>query len=257
MDRAAPLKKRASPSARRHPAARARARLRVDIVTLFPEMFEGPLDASIVGRARAAGLEEVGFVNPRDFATDRRRTVDDRPFGGGAGMVLLAEPVFQALKRVRRAGSLVVHLSPQGRRFDQGLARELASRRHLVLVCGHYEGIDERALDYVDLELSIGDYVLTGGELPAMVVVDALTRLVPGVLAKEGATDRESFTEALLDFPQFTRPRVWRRRAVPDVLLSGDHRRIDAWRRAAQREATRRKRPDLLRRDLEKARTHG
>lgn len=236
------------PSFRRRESPLGRAPLRIDVVTLFPEMFEPVLSASIVGRARGAGLLEVAFINPRDFTEDRHKTVDDRPFGGGAGMVLMAEPVYRALKRVRRRGSRVVCLSPQGRRFDQALARELSAARHLVLVCGHYEGIDERVLEFVDDEVSIGDFVLTGGEIPAMAVVDAVARLVPGVLAKKDAALQESFSEGLLDFPQFTRPRIWRRRAVPDVLLSGDHRRIDEWRREAQLRATRRKRPDLLRR---------
>lgn len=217
-------------------------------MTLFPEMFEPVFSASIVGRARRAGLVELGLVNPREFVDDRHKTVDDRPFGGGPGMVLMAEPLYQAIRSVKRRGGKVVYLSPQGRKLDQSLARELAKERHLVLVCGHYEGVDDRILEYVDFEVSIGDYVLTGGELPAMVVVDAVTRLVPGVLAKEGAAERESFSEPLLDFPQFTRPRVWRRRSVPEVLLSGDHRRIEAWRRQAQLDATRRKRPDLLQR---------
>lgn len=225
---------------------RRRGPLRFDVVTLFPGMFEPVLGSSIVGRARAKGLVEIGLVNPRDFVTDRHKTVDDRPFGGGPGMVLMAEPVYRALKSAKRRGSRVVHVSPQGRPFDQALARELAQERRLVLLCGHYEGIDERVLEHVDLEVSIGDYVLTGGELPAMVVIDAVTRLVPGVLTAEGAAELESFSGPWLDFPQFTRPRVWRRKAVPDVLLSGDHRRIEAWRRQAQLEATRRKRPDLL-----------
>ena len=223
--------------------------LRIDIVTLFPEMFEPVLSASIVGRARRAGLLDLRLVNPRDLVHDRHRTVDDRPFGGGAGMILMAEPVYQAVRRARGRGGKVVYLSPQGRRLDQKLARELSRERHLVLVCGHYEGVDQRVLDRaVDLELSIGDYVLTGGELPAMVVVDAVTRLLPGVLQKQDAAELESFTGPLLDFPQYTRPRVWRGTAVPPVLLTGDHGRIGAWRRQAQLRATRAKRPDLLRR---------
>ena len=220
--------------------------LRIDIITLFPEMFEGPLSRSIVGRAREKGLLAVGFVNPRDFSKDRRHTIDDRPFGGGPGMVLMAEPLYDALKRVRRRGSLVVYLSPQGKRFDQAAARKLTEAKHLVLLCGHYEGVDERILDYVDLELSLGDFILTGGEIPAMAVTDAVARLLPGVLVKEEAAAEESFTEGLLDHPQFTRPRVWRRKAVPEALLSGDHGRIRAWRRDAAARATRLKRPDLL-----------
>lgn len=220
--------------------------LRIDIVTLFPEMFEGPLGTSIVGRARREGRLELGFVNPRDFAADRRKTVDDRPFGGGPGMVLQAQPVFDALRSVRRKRSRVICLTPQGRPFDQAAARRLSAEKHLVLLCGHYEGIDERVLAYVDEEISIGDFVLTGGEIPAMAVADAVTRLLPGVLAKDEAVVEESFTQGMLEHPQFTRPRLWRRRRVPEELLSGDHSRVQAWRRDAALEATRRKRPDLL-----------
>ena len=225
----------------------AAPRLRIDVVTLFPAMFAGPLSESILKRARAKGLLSVGFVNPRDFTEDRHRTVDDRPYGGGAGMGMMAEPLTRAIDQVRRRGSLVILMSPQGPRFDQALAQRLSRRRHLVLVCGHYEGIDERALASVDMELSLGDFVMTGGEIPALAVADAVARLVPGVLAKEESAARESFCAGLLDFPQYTRPRVWRRRKVPEDLLSGDHRRIAAWRARAALAATRRKRPDLLR----------
>ncbi len=221
-------------------------RLRVDIVTLFPAMFEAPLGRSIVGRAREKGALKLGFVNPRDFVKDRHRTVDDRPYGGGAGMVLMAEPLYQAVRKTRTRGAKVVLLSPQGRCFDQKLARSFSKERHLVLICGHYEGVDERVLDFVDMELSIGDYVLTGGEIPAMAVVDAVARLLPGVLAKEDAAVRESFTGSLLDYPQFTRPRVWRGKKVPDVLLGGDHARIEQWRQKRALAATRRKRPKLI-----------
>ena len=220
--------------------------MRIDVVTLFPEMFEPVLGASIVGRARARGLLELGTVNPRDFASDRHRTVDDRPFGGGAGMVLKAEPLHRALKSVRRPESRVVCLTPQGARFDAAAARRLARETHLVLVCGHYEGLDERVLRLCDEEVSIGDFVLTGGELPAMMVADAVARLISGVLKKADATLRESFEDGLLEHPQYTRPRVWRGRKVPEALLSGDHERIADWRRCAARRVTRRKRPDLL-----------
>ncbi len=223
-----------------------RAALRIDVVTLFPEMFEGPMGHSIVGRARRNGILELGFVNPRDFARDARRTVDDRPYGGGPGMVLQPQPVYDAIGSVRRRYSTVVYLSPQGRRFDQAAASRLAAARHLILLCGHYEGVDERVLRYVDEEISIGDYVLTGGELPAMVVADAVTRLLPGALGKDCSIVEESFAGALLEHPQFTRPPLWRRRQVPEVLLSGDHARIAEWRRRQSVEATRRKRPDLL-----------
>lgn len=220
--------------------------MRIDFVTLFPEMFVPVLGTSILGRAQERELIEIGFTNPRDFTADRHRTVDDRPFGGGAGMVLKAEPLYAAVRRVRRPESRVVFLSPQGRRFDARCARELSREEHLVLVCGHYEGVDERVTRFFDEEISIGDFVLTGGELPAMVVADAVVRLVPGVLKKPDATEAESFQAGLLDFPQYTRPRVWRGRKVPEVLLSGDHERIAGWRLKASRGATMKKRPDLI-----------
>lgn len=221
-------------------------KLRVDVVTLFPEMFEGPMSLSIVGRARTSGALKLGFVNPREFAADRRKTVDDRPYGGGAGMLLMAEPFYRAMRKVRKKDSKVLLLSPQGRPYDQKQARRLAGQKHLVLLCGHYEGFDERLLDFVDEEVSIGDYVLTGGELPAMVLIDSVARLLPGVLAKEDAASAESFSGALLDYPQYTRPRVWRGRETPEVLLSGDHAKIAAWRGKAAERATGKKRPDRL-----------
>lgn len=220
--------------------------LRVSVVTLFPGMFEGPLTQSIVGRAREKGVLEVSFTDPRDFSEDRHRTVDGRPYGGGPGMVLMAEPLYRALKKARRPKATVVMLSPQGKRFDQAAARRLAKAKELVLVCGHYEGVDERVMDFVDEELSLGDFVLTGGEIAAMAVVDAVARLLPGVLVKEGAAEAESFTEPLLDHPHYTRPRVWRGREVPEVLASGDHAKVAAWRRKAALAATKKKRPDLL-----------
>ena len=220
--------------------------MRVDIVTLFPGMFAGPMSESILRRAQEKGLLQVAFTNPRDFAADRHRTVDDRPYGGGPGMLLMAEPLYQAVRRVKRKGAKVILLSPRGRPFDQAMARRLAACRHLVLVCGHYEGVDERLSDFVDMELSLGDFVMTGGEIAAMAVTDAVARLLPGVLAKEDAVVRESFTQSLLEGPQYTRPRVWRRRKVPEVLLSGDHVRIEEWRRRTALESTRSRRRDLL-----------
>ncbi len=220
--------------------------MRIDFVTLFPEMFAPVMDASILGRAREKGLVSWGCVNPRDFSEDKHRKVDDRPFGGGAGMVMLAEPLARAVESVREAGSRVIFLSPQGKRFDDAMASEMAKEKHLVLVCGHYEGVDERVMEVFDEELSIGDFVLTGGELAAMTVADAAVRKIPGVLKKEEAAARESFADGLLDFPQYTRPRVWRGREVPEVLFSGDHDKIARWRRDASVGATRRKRPDLL-----------
>jgi tRNA (guanine37-N1)-methyltransferase len=220
--------------------------MRIDFVTLFPSMFEPVLGASMMGRARGKGLLEVGFVNPRDFAAGKHRKVDDRPFGGGPGMVFMPEPLYAAVKSVKTPKSRVVFLSPQGRRFDQKTAARLAKEERLVLVCGHYEGIDERLMGVFDEEVSIGDYVLTGGELPAMVVADALVRLLPGVLKDENATQAESFTRPLLDYPQYTRPRLWRGKKTPEVLFSGDHKKIADWRLRAAKLATRRKRPDLL-----------
>ncbi|MBI5595887.1 MAG: tRNA (guanosine(37)-N1)-methyltransferase TrmD [Elusimicrobia bacterium] len=220
--------------------------MRVGVVTLFPRMFEGPLTESIVQRARDKGILELAFCDPRDFSEDRHRTVDDRPYGGGPGMVLMAEPLYRAVKKVRRRGSTVVMMSPQGRPFDQAAARRLSAAKDLVLVCGHYEGVDERVMDFVDEELSLGDFVMTGGEIAAMSVIDAVTRLLPGVLVKEGAAEAESFTGPSLDHPHYTRPRVWRGRAVPEVLCGGDHAAIAAWRRKAAKAATRKKRPDLL-----------
>lgn len=220
--------------------------MRIDFVTLFPEMFEPVMGASIVGRAVERGLLDWGCVNPRDFTKDKHRKVDDRPYGGGAGMVMMAEPLYDAIKSVKKRGSRVIFMSPQGKRFDAETAKRLSKVKHLVLVAGHYEGVDERVSGCFDEELSIGDYVLTGGELPALVVADAVTRLLPGVLKKEDAAVNESFNAGVLDYPQYTRPRVWKRKAVPDVLFSGDHKKIAEWRAHAALAATRRKRPDLL-----------
>ncbi|MBI4372012.1 MAG: tRNA (guanosine(37)-N1)-methyltransferase TrmD [Elusimicrobia bacterium] len=220
--------------------------MRIDFVTLFPELFPPVMDAGILGRARDKGLLSWGCVNPRDFSADKRRRVDDRPFGGGAGMVLMAEPLARAVRRVRTKDAAVIFLSPQGVTFDDAAAVRLSQRERLVLVCGRYEGVDERALRLFDEELSIGDYVLTGGELPALVVADAVVRKIPGVLKKDEAAADESFASGLLDFPQYTRPRVWRGRKAPEVLFSGDHAKIRAWRRQAALASTRRKRPDLI-----------
>jgi tRNA (guanine37-N1)-methyltransferase len=220
--------------------------MKIDFVTLFPEMFEPVLGASIVGRAREKGLLAWSCVNPRDFSEDKHRKVDDRPFGGGPGMVMMAEPLAKAVESVREKGTRVIFLTPQGDPFTDGKASELAKSEHLVLVCGHYEGVDERAAVLFDEELSIGDYVLTGGELAAMVVADAAVRKMPGVLKKEDAAESESFATGLLDFPQYTRPRVWRGSEVPEILFSGDHEKIAEWRRNAAHAATKRKRPDLL-----------
>ena len=219
--------------------------MRVDAVTLFPGMIDAPLSESIVGRAREEGYLELGFLNPRDFTEDRHRTVDDKPYGGGTGMVMMAEPVYRALQQVRKKGSFVILLTPKGRPFDQALALKLAKKKHLIFICGHYEGIDERVTPLADLELSIGDYVLTGGEPAAVVVIDAVTRLIPGVLKKDDATVNETFTGGLLEAPHNTRPGVWRGEKVPDALLSGNHKLIAEWRSARALELTGKTRPDL------------
>jgi len=219
--------------------------MRVDAVTLFPGMIDAPLSDSIVGRARAEGYLELGFVNPRDFTEDRHRTVDDKPYGGGTGMVMMAEPVYRALKKVRKKNSFVILLTPKGRKFDQAAALELAGKKHLIFICGHYEGIDERVTPLADLELSIGDYVLTGGEPAAVAVIDAVTRLIPGVLKKSDATVNETFTFTVVEAPHYTRPGVWRGKKVPEALLSGNHKLIAEWRAAQAGELTGRARPDL------------
>jgi tRNA (guanine37-N1)-methyltransferase len=220
--------------------------MRIDILTLFPRMFEGPFSESIVKRAGDAGLVEIRVHDIRDQATDRHRVVDDTPYGGGAGMVMKAEPLAKAIRAVKTPGSRVVLLSAQGALFDQAAARRLAALPHLVLLAGHYEGLDERVIESdVDEEVSIGDYVLTGGELPAMVVADAVVRLVPGVI-DAASLDHESHTGGLLEGPQYTRPVEHEGRRVPPVLLSGDHPAIDKWRRSEAIRRTAERRPDLL-----------
>lgn len=221
--------------------------MRIDVVTLFPDMVDAPLSESIVGRARRQGRVKIGFVNPRDFAGDRHRTTDDRPYGGGPGMIMMAEPLYQAVKSVRKRGSTVIALDPRGRKLDQKLAVALSRKKHIILVCGHYEGVDSRLLGKSGMELSIGDYILTGGEPAAVIVTDCIVRLLPGVLKKAGAVAEESFGRAgLLDAPQYTRPAVWRGRRVPDILLSGNHKKISGWRTEQAVALTRKRRPDLM-----------
>jgi tRNA (guanine37-N1)-methyltransferase len=219
--------------------------LQVDVVCLFPEMLEGPLSASIPGRIQAQGLATVRVHDLRQWGIGRHRSVDDAPYGGGAGMVLRPEPVAAAIDHLRRPDSTVILLDAGGEVFRQARAGELAARPHLVLVCPRYEGVDDRIRDLVDLELSIGDYVLTGGELAALVVIDAVTRLLPGAI-DDASTAEESFADGLLEYPQYTRPAEFRGRSVPDVLVSGHHEAVRAWRRAAARERTKARRPDLL-----------
>ena len=218
----------------------------IEVLTLFPEMFPGPLTAGVTGRGLAAGLITLQVHNLRDYTHDRRRQVDDVPYGGGAGMVLKPEPIFEAV-RARTGKGPVILLTPQGQLLNQGLVRELAGNDDLYLICGRYEGVDERvATHLVDKEVSIGDYVLTGGELPAMVVIDAVGRLVAGVLGSEESPKDESFDQHLLEYPHYTRPAEFEGHAVPEVLRSGHHAEIERWRRAQAAERTRRRRPDLI-----------
>jgi len=227
--------------------------MRLDIITLFSGAYWGPLEQSIPARARDKGLVEINIVNLRDFTSDNYGTVDDRPFGGGAGMVLKPEPLFDAVQYCRTDSSQVVLLTPQGRRFNQGIARELSAAKHLIMICGHYEGVDERVRQtLVDHEISIGDYILSNGNLAAMVVADALIRLLPGALGCAESCETESFgADGLLDFPQYTRPAMFREMAVPEVLLCGDHARIKAWRHEQKRVRTVARRPDLVQNSLE------
>src|SRR5213595_1731982 len=221
--------------------------MRIDIVTLFPGMVEPVLAASMLGRARARGLVDIRVVDLRDYAEGKRRVTDDYQFGGGGGMVLKPEPLFAAVEALRTPGARVILLDPRGRTFTQAVAAELARETHLILLAGRYEGVDARVSErLVDDSISIGDYVLTGGELPALVVTDAVARLLPGVLGAEGAAERESFAGGLLEPPQYTRPEEFRGARVPAVLLSGDHARIARWRRTQALWRTWRARPDLL-----------
>ena len=221
--------------------------LRIDVLTLFPPLLEVHLGESMMKRAARMGAAEFRVVNPRDFTTDVHRTADDRPYGGGPGMVLKPEPLAAAIRSVLDDDAHVILMSPQGGRFTQAKAEELAARRHLVFVCGHYEGVDERICDlFVDEEISIGDFVLTNGALPAAVVIDAVVRLLPGVVGGEGGTVADSFSSGLLDHPHYTRPEVFEGLPVPPILLSGDHAAIARWRREQALERTRARRPDLL-----------
>jgi tRNA (guanine37-N1)-methyltransferase len=231
---------------------KTRSAYRIDIITVFPGMFQGPMTESLLGRAQKSGLIDLRIHNLRDFSPDaRHHQVDDRPFGGGAGMVLQAEPVYRALRRIRasrkgKAKPLVVYLSPQGHVLNQAKAQALSKRPWLVLICGHYEGIDERLMTWVDEEISIGDYVLTGGELPAMVLADAVLRWVPGVVKELESVQNDSFQKNRLDYPHYTRPALWRGQRAPAVLMSGNHAAIKAWRDQQSERVTLKKRPDLV-----------
>lgn len=219
--------------------------MKFDVLTLFPQMFQS-LNESIIGRAREKSLIEINLINIRDFSKDKHKKVDDTPYGGGAGMIMKSDVVYDAYASVKDEKAKVIYMSPQGKKLNQDKVIELSKESHLILLCGHYEGIDQRVIDeIVDEEISIGDYVLTGGELPAMVLIDAVSRYVDGVLS-DGSTDEESFRNNLLEYPQYTRPEEFRGRKVPEVLISGHHENIKKWREQKSQEITKIKRPDLL-----------
>ena len=219
--------------------------MKFDVLTLFPEMFE-PLNSSIIGRAKEKNLIEINLINIRDFSKDKHKKVDDTPYGGGAGMVMMPDVVYDAYSSIKDENAKVIYMSPQGKKLTQKKVEELAKNKHLIILCGHYEGIDQRVIDkIVDEEISIGDYVLTGGELPAMVLIDSVSRYSDGVITKE-STNEESFTNGLLEYPQYTRPEVFEGEKVPEVLLSGHHANIEKWRKEKSLEITAKKRPDLL-----------
>ena len=221
--------------------------MKIDVLTLFPAMFAGPLDESIIKRARQKGLLDLKIHDLRDWTHDRHRTVDDRPFGGGPGMLMKPEPLFEAVESLRREKTRVILFSPSGRKFDQTIARELAQQEDLLFITGHYEGFDERVREaLVDDALSVGDYVLTNGALPAMVVIDAVARLLPGVLGDDESSRDESFSHGLLEYPQWTRPADFRGMKVPEVLLNGNHAEIEKWRREQAKSKTKEQRPDLI-----------
>jgi tRNA (guanine37-N1)-methyltransferase len=221
--------------------------MKIDVLTLFPEMFSGPMDASIVGRARKAGLLDLRLQNLRQWTHDRHKTVDDKPFGGGAGMVLKPEPIFEAVESLADEKTHVILTAPAGRPFTQAIARELAQKEHLLIICPSYEGVDDRVCEaLVDDELSIGDYVLTNGGLPAMVIIDTVTRLLPGALGDAESAVDESFSHGLLEYPHYTRPAEFRGMKVPEMLLSGHHAEIEKWRAEQARQRTSKRRPDLM-----------
>lgn len=226
--------------------------MRIDIITIFPGMFDAVFGESIIKRAQEKSKVKIYIHNLRDYSLDKHKKVDDRPFGGGSGMVMRPEPIFRAVEGIlaktdQRRKARIILLSPQGQRLNQVVAQRLAKLSHIILICGHYEGIDERVRKYlVDEEISIGDYILTGGELPAMVLVDCIVRLIPGVLGDKNSLNFESFQGNLLEYPQYTRPARFRNMSVPKVLLSGDHKKIEAWRRKQAIKITKQKRPDLL-----------
>ena len=225
--------------------------LKINILTLFPNMFDGFLTESIIKRAIEQDKVKINIKNLRDYAKNKHNQVDDTPYGGGAGMVLKCEPVFEAVEDLKKKNSKVILMTPQGKTFTQDKAKELSKEKDLIIICGHYEGFDERIETIVDEEISIGDYILTGGEIPAMAISDSITRLLPGVIENE-SKENESFTDNLLDYPTYTKPREYRGMKVPNVLLSGDHKKIDEWRKEEQIKKTKEKRPDLIKNRVRK-----
>jgi len=220
--------------------------MQIDILTLFPEMFQGPLNESLLKKAQEKGFLSIKAVDLRDFTTDKHRTADDTPYGGGPGMVMKVDPIAKALSRVKSQKSKTILMCPSGKLLTQDRVKGLAKEEHLIIICGHYEGVDERVRELVEEEISIGDYVLTGGEIPAMVLVDALARHVPGVVKEEESVRKDSFYEDLLDYPSYTRPEEFEGKKVPEVLLSGNHAEIERWRRKEALRRTLYRRPDLL-----------
>ena len=223
--------------------------MKINILTLFPEMFE-PIKQSVIGKAIEKNIVEINLINIRDFSKDKHKKVDDTPYGGGAGMVMRPDVVYDAYKSIEDSKTKVIYLSPQGKTLNQKMVEELSKEEHLIILCGHYEGIDQRVIDkIVDEEISIGDYVLTGGEIPAMVLIDSVCRYIPDVLSEE-STKEESFSEGLLEYPQYTRPEEFEGQRVPEVLISGHHENVDKWRKQEAVRITKMKRPDLLKEEL-------
>jgi len=221
--------------------------MKIDILTLFPEMFLNFLETSIVGRAVNKNIVQINCINIRDFSKDKHKRVDDYPFGGGPGMVMRPEPVYDAINSVKDRDSKVIYLSPKGKTYNQEIAISLSKEKHIILLCGHYEGIDNRIIDnYIDEEISIGDYILTGGEIPAMVVVDSVIRLLPGVLSNQESYIDDSYYNGLLEYPHYTRPKIFNGIEVPEVLLSGNHEKINQWRKYESLKITYERRPDLI-----------
>ena len=222
--------------------------MKIDILSIFPEMFDGAFSESIIKRAIEDNKVEINIHNFRDYTEDSHNKVDDTPYGGGAGMVLMCQPIVDCLDSIRTNDSKVILLTPSGKTYNQQIAYDLSKEKHLIFICGHYEGFDERITNFIDMEISIGDYVLTGGEIPAMAIVDSIVRLIPGVIKEESHLEDSFNEDYLLDYPSYTKPRVFRGFEVPEVLISGDHKRIDEWRKEESLKRTKEKRPDLLER---------